>query len=100
MSCRTWRGPTRGAAPSGLGPGQPLRCLLTVVEECAGLPVVVSAAIPGEVAGACWRRGSAAVLWVNGRQAPVRQRFTLAHELAHAWCRHDGALKVDTWATL
>jgi Zn-dependent peptidase ImmA (M78 family) len=84
----------------GLDPASPLRCLLTVVEERAGLPVIVSAALPPHVAGACWRRDDGAILWVNGGQPPVRQRFTLAHELAHAWCRHDGALEVDSWATL
>ena len=84
----------------GLDPASPLPCLLSVVEERAGLPVVVSAALPGHVAGACWRGEQSTVLWVNGRQPAVRQRFTLAHELAHAWCRHDGALEVDSWATL
>ena len=84
----------------GLDPASPLPCLLGVVEERAGLPVVVSAALPGDVAGACWRKGDRAVLFVNGGQAPARQRFTLAHELAHAWFRHDGALEVDSWATL
>ena len=85
----------------GLDPASPLRCLLTVVEERAGLPVVVSARAARRRRGrllAARRRprscGSTA------RQPPVRQRFTLAHELAHAWCRHDGALEVDTWATL
>ncbi len=84
----------------GLDPASPLPCLLSVVEERAGLPVVVSGALPGDVAGACWRSEQSAILWVNGRQPAVRQRFTLAHELAHAWCRHDGALEVDSWATL
>jgi Zn-dependent peptidase ImmA (M78 family) len=87
-------------AELGLAPDQPLRCLLSVVEERAGLPVVVSAALPGDIAGACWRGGDTTVLWVNGAQAPVRRRFTLAHELAHAWIGHDGTVEVDTWATL
>jgi Zn-dependent peptidase ImmA (M78 family) len=87
-------------AELGLDPGQPVRCLLSVVEERAGLPVVVPVAMPGGVAGACWRRDDATVLWVNGAHAPVRRRFTLAHELAHAWIGHDGAVQVDTWSTL
>ena len=85
----------------GLDPASPLPCLLTVVEQRAGLPVIVSAALPRDVAGACWRRDDdGAILLVNGVQPAVRQRFTLAHELAHAWCRHDGAVEIDTWETL
>jgi Zn-dependent peptidase ImmA (M78 family) len=88
-------------AALGLDPAAPLRCLLTAVEQRAGHPVVVTA-LPGEVAGACSRVGDGAVLWVNGSrgQSPQRRRFTLAHELGHAWCGHDGLLEVDTFATL
>jgi Zn-dependent peptidase ImmA (M78 family) len=86
-------------AALGLDPAAPLRCLLTVVEERAGLPVVVTA-LPEDVAGACYRDGDGAVLWVNGSQFRPRQRFTLAHELGHAWCAHDGELELDTFATL
>jgi Zn-dependent peptidase ImmA (M78 family) len=83
----------------GLLPDAPLECLLGVVEERARLPVVVGR-LPEGVAGVCHRQDDGAVLWVNGEQAPVRQRFTLAHELGHAWCQHDGRLEVDTFATL
>ncbi|HSD81210.1 MAG TPA: ImmA/IrrE family metallo-endopeptidase [Solirubrobacteraceae bacterium] len=83
----------------GLDPAAPLPCLLTAVEERAALPVVV-ARMPEDVAGACYRDGDGAVLWVNGRQGRPRQRFTLAHELGHAWCRHEGRLEVDTFEAL
>jgi Zn-dependent peptidase ImmA (M78 family) len=85
----------------GLDPAAPLRCLLTVVEERAGHPVVVTA-LPGDIAGACFSADGGAVLWVNGSksQSPPRRRFTLAHELGHAWCGHDGSVEVDTFATL
>jgi Zn-dependent peptidase ImmA (M78 family) len=86
-------------AALGLDPAAPVACLLTLVEEQAGLPVVV-AGLPAGVAGACYRHANAAILWVNGAQGHPRQRFTLAHELAHVWCRHDGRLEVDTFATL
>ena len=85
----------------GLDPAAPLACLLTVVEERVGHSVVVTT-LPGEIAGACFHLGDSAVLWVNGSrsQSRQRQRFTLAHELGHAWCRHDGTLEIDTFATL
>jgi Zn-dependent peptidase ImmA (M78 family) len=83
----------------GLDPVAPLACVLTVVEERLELPVVV-ARLPDEVAGACWHEGDGVVLWVNGAQAAPRRRFTLAHELGHVWCRHDGRLEVDSMQTL
>ena len=86
-------------AALGLAPDAPLDCLLTAVEERAKLPVVVGR-LPEGIAGVCFRDHAATVLWVNGQQAKVRQRFTLAHELGHAWCRHDGRLEVDTLETL
>jgi Zn-dependent peptidase ImmA (M78 family) len=88
-------------AALGLDPAAPLHCVLGVVEERAGVPVVVSA-LPGEIAGACFDDGGGAVLWVDGSrsQSPPRRRFTLAHELGHAWCGHDGSVEVDTFATL
>ncbi len=83
----------------GLHPTDRLPCLLDVVEQRAGLPVVV-AALPDGLAGACVPFGASRMLWVNGTQARVRQRFTLAHELGHAWCGHDGHLEIDTVATI
>lgn len=77
----------------------PLECLLTTVEQRAGLPVVVGR-LPEGVAGACVRSGSGTVLWVNGAEPVTRRRFTLAHELGHSWCGHDGQLELDTIATL
>jgi Zn-dependent peptidase ImmA (M78 family) len=36
-----------------------------------------------------------AVIWVNREQAPVRQRFTLAHELGHHLLRHADTFHLD-----
>lgn len=83
----------------GLDAAAPLACVLELVVDALGIPVVV-AALPDGVAGACWRSGDDAVLWVNGTDAPVRRRFTLAHELGHLRCDHDGSIPVDTIQTL
>lgn len=77
----------------------PLDCILTLVESVLELPVVI-AALPTGIAGCCWRDGERVVLWVNGTHAPVRQRFTLAHELGHQRCGHDGTIPVETFTTL
>lgn len=83
----------------GLNPAAPLPCLLTLVTDRLGIPVVV-AALPEGVAGCCWRDGEWVVLWVNGTHPAARQRFTLAHELGHLRCGHDGAIPVETFVTL
>jgi len=83
----------------GIDATAPLGCVLTVVERDLGLPVVV-AALPEGIAGCCWRDGSRTVLWVNGTQAAVRQRFTLAHEVGHVRCGHDHDVPVETVETI
>jgi Zn-dependent peptidase ImmA (M78 family) len=83
----------------GVADGAPIGCPLSAVEDGLGLPVVV-AELPKAVAGCCWRRGDGVVLWVNGVHAPVRRRFTLAHELGHIRCGHDLRVAVDTFETL
>jgi hypothetical protein len=72
--------------------------VLEVAESRAGVPVAV-AALPDEIAGCCWRDGERALLWVNGAQALVRRRFTLAHELGHLRLGHGGT-PVDSAAIL
>lgn len=99
MSLHRNRGAKRARearAKLGLDAAAPLACLLDVVEERAGHRVVVTR-MPEGVAGAC---SPGPLLWVNGAEPKVRQRFTLAHELGHAWCKHDGGLLVDSIETL
>src|SRR4051794_24151087 len=82
----------------GLDDASPVPCILTLVEERAGLPVVVGA-LPNDVAGALWRNGTGSIVWVNAAQSVERQRFTVAHELGHVCCGHEGTA-IDTDATL
>ncbi len=86
-------------AALGLDAKEPLPCVLTAVEHGAGVPVALVALDDG-IAGYCWRGGDRAVLWVNGAEAAVRQRFTLAHEFGHVRCGHDGSLPPETVETL
>lgn len=85
-------------AALGLGAGEPLD-VLAVVEQRAGLPVIV-ASLPDEIAGGCFRAGERAVLWVNGDQPLVRGRFTLAHELGHVMCGHELGMNVHAVSVL
>jgi Zn-dependent peptidase ImmA (M78 family) len=86
-------------AELGLGETEPAGCLLTLVEERLRIPVGV-ALFPDAVAGCCWHDGGRTMLWINGRHAVVRRRFTLAHELGHVRCGHGAGVPVDTPATL
>ena len=86
-------------AQLGMAGAASIGCLLTVVERDLGLPVVI-AVLPEGIAGCCWRDEDRVVLWVNGTQAAVRQRFTLAHELGHVRCAHDAETPVETFETL
>lgn len=86
-------------AELGLDPAAPLPCVLTAVEEAAGVPVGLVAFGDG-IAGYCWRGGDRVILWVNGSHSAPRQRFTLAHEFGHLRCGHDGALPPESVETL
>ncbi|WP_354699015.1 ImmA/IrrE family metallo-endopeptidase [Paraconexibacter sp. AEG42_29] len=86
-------------AALGLDLGAPLSCLLDVVEDVVGLPVVIATLLDG-LAGACVPLGPTRLLFVNGTEPRVRQRFTLAHELGHHWCGHDGGMVIDTIETV
>jgi Zn-dependent peptidase ImmA (M78 family) len=83
----------------GLGYDAPVGCLLTQSDQGLGLPVLLIELSPG-FAGCCWRDGAGTVLWVNGADPPVRQRFTLAHEIGHNRCGHDASVPAESFETL
>src|SRR3954447_21746265 len=82
----------------GLDTTSPVPCLVTLVDGAAGLPVVVGA-LGENVAGALVRNGAGAVVFVNASQWVARRRFTLAHELGHAFIGHEKP-SPDTIATI
>src|SRR3954468_1697896 len=82
----------------GLDDASPVPCIVGIVEERAGLPVIVGA-LPDGFAGALWRNGVGSIVWVNGAQSVTRQRFTVAHDLGH-WCCDHGSTPIDTDAMI
>ena len=72
-----------------LGLGLTDRCadILETVEDDAGVPVGVLA-LPEGFAGVMKRARGRAFIFVNGTEAVVRQRFTLAHEYGHYTLGH------------
>lgn len=49
----------------------------------------------GDVSGLVLRKGKDIIIGVNRKEAPTRQRFTLAHELAHALMHHGEEVRFD-----
>ena len=52
-------------------------------------------ALEGDLSGFLYREGSQATIGVNTHHAPVRQRFTVGHELGHLLLHHHDQLHVD-----
>ena len=102
MSLNRNRGAKRARearAEAGLDQTRPVPCLLSTVEDAFGVRVVV-APLPAGIAGACIRRAEGPVVFVNLADIPARRRFTLAHELGHVRCGHDGHEAIDTQETI
>src|ERR687885_2507267 len=74
-------------AEMGFGLDGPLPDLLAAVEGPGGAHVVVLD-LGDDVAGACLQRDGLVLLFVNGAQAAMRRRFTLAHEFGHRRLGH------------
>src|SRR5262249_51319537 len=66
--------------------------VLDAVEDLAGVPVGVQE-FSEDVAGLFYRRRDRALLLVNGANAVVRQRFTLAHEFGHLRMSHSSRVE-------
>ena len=49
----------------------------------------------GDVSGLVFRKGKEIIIGVNTKQIATRQRFTLAHELAHALLHHGEEIRFD-----
>jgi Zn-dependent peptidase ImmA (M78 family) len=49
----------------------------------------------GDVSGLVLRKGDEVIIGVNKKHAATRQRFTLAHELAHALLHHGQEVRFD-----
>lgn len=56
---------------------------LAAMSRALGLNVVYSAVLPDDVSGKIERKGDGYLVTVNARHPKRRQRFTLAHEIAH-----------------
>lgn len=72
----------RARLDMGFGLEGPLPDLLEAVEGPGGAQVIVLD-LGEAVAGACLQRAGLVLLFVNGADPAVRQRFTLAHEFGH-----------------
>ena len=72
----------------------PLRDLPGLVESAFGVDVRISP-LPTDVDGVAVRSGDAAAIVVATTRLLPRQRFTIAHELAHVICEDDQGLHVD-----
>ena len=75
----------------------PLACILTTVEQSFDMAVVIAQLGKG-LAGAYAKRPGLNVAFLAGKDAAVRRRFTLAHELGHHYLGHGP--RVDTSSTL
>lgn len=66
----------------GWGLEAPFKDVLELVEGRGGVPVTIMR-LPTDMSGAFLKRRSRPFIVVNGTEAHVRQRFTLAHEYGH-----------------
>lgn len=82
----------------GIAPDVALPDVLDLAERQVGVSVLIFEHLGDDLAGAYLPRGDERLVLLNGSDAPVRLRFTLAHELCHH-CFGDDA-QPDTHAGL
>ena len=89
---------TDARAEIGLGDDGPIPDLLRVVEDDFEISVMLMELPPKSIAGAYVRYRGQPFILVNTRDATVRQRFTLAHELGNHQLGHGSTFdKRITW---
>lgn len=59
------------------------------VAESFTIKIMPYAGFPKNISGTIVEQKGHIVIGYNSKQAPVRQRFTIAHELGHYLCGHD-----------
>jgi Zn-dependent peptidase ImmA (M78 family) len=64
------------------------------IAEMAKLQIQKQEVDGSDISGFIFRQGEKAIIGVNSANAPVRQRFTIAHELGHYLIHTQGADKV------
>lgn len=65
-----------------------------LIAQKLGLQVRLQALEDSSISGFLYRDGESCIIGVNASQAPVRQRFTIAHEIGH-YLLHGSLLHVD-----
>jgi Zn-dependent peptidase ImmA (M78 family) len=81
----------------GLGLTEPVRDMLEVAEDRQGVPVLIERFNNDGIAGVLLRHGSGdSFVAVNADHNPVRQRFTLAHELGHLYMGHQPRVELSS----
>ncbi len=81
----------------GLAQTQPVRDLLEVAEDREQVPVLIERFDNDRIAGVLLKHGSGeSFVAVNADHNPVRQRFTLAHELGHLCMGHQPRVELSS----
>lgn len=78
----------------GVGLDAPLPDILRLIEDAGSVPVTVRPLGSG-ISGAYGRKGDRGFIFVSSEDAPVRRRFTLAHEYGHHSLNHRGVVDRD-----
>lgn len=72
------------------GPAVPVDAIV----QARGITIQPTTSL-GDVSGLVLRKGQDITIGVNTKEAPTRQRFTIAHEFAHALLHHGEEVRFD-----